>query len=153
MTSSTGIFFALLALCEGNPPVTVGFPSRRPMTRSFDIFFDLRLNKRLNKLSKCRWFETPSRSLWRHYNPLGSNSQSVRYPSRYAIPAPHKLAGHCPRCFCHRDNTQPILWQPLVRLSGPLTHQRFSPTTSNNTLEIIGCLNIQQNGHKRGCES
>ena len=61
-------FSALLALCEGNPPVTGGFPSQRPVTRSFDIFFDLRLNKRLSKQSICRWFETPSRSLWRHCN-------------------------------------------------------------------------------------
>ena len=30
-------FFALLALCEGNPPVTGGFPSQRPVTRSFDL--------------------------------------------------------------------------------------------------------------------
>ena len=36
--------------------------------RSFDAFFDLRLNIRLSKQSGRRWFETPSRSLWRHYN-------------------------------------------------------------------------------------
>ena len=59
-------FSALLALCEGNPLVTGGF--QRPVMRSFDGFFDLRLNKRLNKQSKHRWFETPSRSLWRHCN-------------------------------------------------------------------------------------
>ena len=57
---------ALLALCVGNSPVTDEFPSRRPMTRSFDVFFDLRLNKRLSKQSWDWWFETPSRSLWRH---------------------------------------------------------------------------------------
>ena len=34
------------------------------MTRSFDVFFDLRLNKRLSKHSKCLWFEVPSCSLW-----------------------------------------------------------------------------------------
>ena len=32
-------FSALLSLCEGNPPVTGGFPSQRPVTRSFDVFF------------------------------------------------------------------------------------------------------------------
>ena len=32
-----GTFSALLAFCEGNPPVTGGFPSQRPMTRSFDV--------------------------------------------------------------------------------------------------------------------
>ena len=38
-------FSALLALCEGNSPVTSEFPSQRPVMRSFDVFFDLRLNK------------------------------------------------------------------------------------------------------------
>ena len=36
--------------------------------RSFDVFFDLRLNKRLSKQSCGWWFATPSRSLWRHCN-------------------------------------------------------------------------------------
>ena len=36
--------------------------------RSFDVFFDLRLNWRLSKQSWGWWFEKPSRSLWRHYN-------------------------------------------------------------------------------------
>ena len=41
-----GAFSALLALCAGNSPVTGEFPSQRPVTRSFDVFSDLRLNKR-----------------------------------------------------------------------------------------------------------
>ena len=41
-------FSALLALCEGNSPVTGEFPSQRPVARSCDIFFDLCLNKLLN---------------------------------------------------------------------------------------------------------
>ena len=59
-------FSALLALCVRNSPVTGEFPSQRPVRRSFDVFFDLRLNKRLIKQSRLRLFETPSRSLWRH---------------------------------------------------------------------------------------
>ena len=55
-------FSALLALCAGNSPVTGEFSSQRPVTRSFDIFFDLRLNKRLSKQLWGWWFETPSRS-------------------------------------------------------------------------------------------
>ena len=43
-------------------------PCKRPVTRSFDVFFDLRLNKRLSKQSWGWWFETPSRPLWRHCN-------------------------------------------------------------------------------------
>ena len=43
-------------------------PSQRPVTQSFDVFFDLCLNKQLSKQSRRRWFETPSRSLWHHCN-------------------------------------------------------------------------------------
>ena len=42
-------FSALLALCAGNSPVTGEFPSQRPVTRKFDVFFDLRQNTRLSK--------------------------------------------------------------------------------------------------------
>ena len=42
---------ALLALCAGNSPVTGEFPAQKPVTRSFDVFFDLRLSARLNKQS------------------------------------------------------------------------------------------------------
>ena len=42
-------FSALLANCAGNSPVTGEFPAQRPVTRSFDVFFYLRLNKRLSK--------------------------------------------------------------------------------------------------------
>ena len=38
-------FSALLAICVGNSPVTGEFPAQRPVTRSFDVFFDLRLNE------------------------------------------------------------------------------------------------------------
>ena len=41
---------------------------QRPVTRSFDVFFDLRLNKRLSKQSRGWWFETLLRPLWRHCN-------------------------------------------------------------------------------------
>ena len=63
-------FSASLALCVGYSPVTGEFPSQRPVTRSFDLFFDLRLNKRLSKQSRHRWFEIPSRPFWRHCNIL-----------------------------------------------------------------------------------
>ena len=62
------IFSALLALCAGNSPMTGELPAQRPVTRSFDVFFDLHLNKRLSKQLWGWWFETPSHSLWRHCN-------------------------------------------------------------------------------------
>ena len=43
----------------GNSPVTGEFPLQRPVTRSFDVLFDLHLNKRLSKQSIRWWFEMP----------------------------------------------------------------------------------------------
>ena len=45
-------FSALLAICVGKSPVPGEFPAQRPVTQSFDAFFDLRLNKRLSKQSR-----------------------------------------------------------------------------------------------------
>ena len=58
-------FTALLALCEGNSPVTPGFPSQRPVTRSFWCFLWSALDQ-THKQTRRRWLETPSCSLWRH---------------------------------------------------------------------------------------
>ena len=61
-------FSALLAICAGNSPVPGEFPEQRPVTQSFDVYFDLHLNKRLSKQSRGWWFETLSYPLWRHRN-------------------------------------------------------------------------------------
>ena len=68
MTSSNGNIFRVTGLCAGNSPVIGEFPAQRPVTQSFDVFLDLRLNKRLNKQLWGWWFETPSGSLWLHCN-------------------------------------------------------------------------------------
>ena len=46
-------FSALPAICAGNSPVAGEFPTQRPVTRSFDVFFDMRLYKRLSKQSEA----------------------------------------------------------------------------------------------------
>ena len=51
-------FSALLAICAGISSVPGEFPAQRPVKRSFDVFFDLRPNKRLSKQSWGSWFET-----------------------------------------------------------------------------------------------
>ena len=61
-------YSALLALYAGNSPFTGEFPSQGPVTRSFDVFFDLHQSKRLSKQSWGWWFQTPLCSLWRHCN-------------------------------------------------------------------------------------
>ena len=64
-------FSALLAICAGNSPVPGEFPAQRPVTRNFDVFFDLRPNKRFSKQWWGWWVETPSSPLWRHCNVVG----------------------------------------------------------------------------------
>ena len=46
-------FSTLLTLCAGNSPVTGEFPAQRPVTRNFDVFFDLRLNGWVNSRGAC----------------------------------------------------------------------------------------------------
>ena len=89
MTSSNGNVFRVIV--RGIHQLTGEFSSQRPVTRSFDVFWDLRPNKRLSKQSTRRWFETPSRSIWPHYNVCASSSLSLLSPS----------SRHCPRPIRH----------------------------------------------------
>ena len=72
MTSSNGNIFCVTGqLCgEFTGPQWIP-PAQRPVTRSFDVFFDLRLNKRLSKQTWAWWFEMLSRPLWHHCNGIG----------------------------------------------------------------------------------
>ena len=63
-------FSALLAICVGNSLASGEFPAQRPVTQSFDVFFDLCLNKWLRKQSWGWWFEMLSHTLWRHCNDI-----------------------------------------------------------------------------------
>ena len=91
-------FSALLAICAGNSPVSGEFPAQRPVARSFDVFFDLRVNKRLSKQSSGWWFETLSRPFCRHRNDKISIDYSTQY--RYntnvvsCLPTPIHLLTH-----------------------------------------------------------
>ena len=66
MTSSNGNIIRVTGPLRGESTGHRWFPLTKPVTRNFDVFFDLRLNKRLSKHSRRCWFETPSRSL--HYD-------------------------------------------------------------------------------------
>ena len=87
------IFSALLALCAGNSPVSGEFPAQRPVTRSFDVFFDLHLIKLLSKHSRGWWFETLSWPLWRHRNGLVTFSCPI-YKQRFVKPAAGLVHGY-----------------------------------------------------------
>ena len=66
-------FSALLPIRVGNSPVPGEFPTQRPVMRSFDIFFDLCLNRWLRKQWWGWWFVTLSRPLWRHRDDVHFN--------------------------------------------------------------------------------
>ena len=68
MTSSNGNIFRVTGPLCGEFTGPGEFPAQRPVTRSFDVYFDLRPNKRLSKQSLGWWFETLSPPLWRHRN-------------------------------------------------------------------------------------
>ena len=83
MTSSNGNIFRVTGPLCGEFTGPGEFPTQRPVTRSFDVFFDLRLNKRLSKHSWGWWFETLSLSLWRHHNVIDITfSMCLRHANR-----------------------------------------------------------------------
>ena len=97
-------FSVLLAFCAGNSLVPSEFPAQGPVMQSFDAFFDLHLNKQLNKQSWGSWSETPSCSLWCHCN----------VTSTY----------HMPYIICH----VPVIWsnpEDMDKLHHIFVH--FSP--------------------------
>ena len=77
-------YSALLAICAGNSPVSGEFPAQRPVKRSFDVFFNRGLIKRLSKQSRGWWFEKSSCPLWRHCNAPAKRN-------RHAHRSEHKL--------------------------------------------------------------
>ena len=110
------------------------FPTQRPVTRNFDVFFDQRRNKRLSKQSRHRWLETRFRSLWRHRNcpqnprtppdPIGRFSNLRKHPidfhgSHYLYGVAIKLSrtwlGRCTKEPLNRLNsTTDILFKFLT---------------------------------------
>ena len=68
MTSSNGNIFRVTGHLCGEFTGSGEFPAQRPVTRSFDVFFDLHPNKRLSKQWWGWWFETPSCPFWRLRN-------------------------------------------------------------------------------------
>ena len=68
MTSSNGNIFRVTGPLCGEFTGPGEFPTQRPVTRSFDVYFDLGPNEWLSKQWRRWWFKIPSRSLWRHCN-------------------------------------------------------------------------------------
>ena len=98
------------------------FPAQRPVTRRFDVFFDLRLNERLSKQSWGWWFETPSRRWWRHCNELCWLSQFVFALNIHGIVS---VSGHL---LTSIENTVPLIGRSQnrhIRTTGVLILVRY----------------------------
>ena len=116
-------FSALLAICAGNSPVPGEFPTQRPVTRSFDVYFDLRPNKWLSKQWCGWWFETISCSLWRHRNEhsisLAQSSCTIPIKqSFHSFSVPFYKIG---TAVFHNELTQNVSVEEMCFQSFPLT--------------------------------
>ena len=105
-------FSALLVLSAGNSLVTGAFPSQRPVTRSFDVFFDLRQKKRLSKQWRRWWFETPSRPLCRHCNDYGWDKLAAILQPFFSNVFYSMKANFCQ--FGTGDDLAPNRWHAII---------------------------------------
>ena len=109
-------FSALLAICTGNSPLSGEFAAQRPVTRSFDVFFDLSLNTRLSKQSGGWWFGTPSSPLWRHCNGIMEHKSPLCYcPYSSTAMASTKwpiFCIHFQRHLVERNFSEVCYWEP-----------------------------------------
>ena len=126
-------FSALPSICAGNSPATGEFPSPRPVTRSFDVFFDLCLNKRLSKQSWRWWFETPSHPLWRHCNEVRITSlQAIKTESQDKCRTFRHLISINQRCPLHflRRKTSICIQGPFCVCAQPMRDDVTTVTSS-----------------------
>ena len=145
---------ALLALCAGNSSVTGEFSAQKPVTRSFDVFIDLRLGKRLSKQSWGWWFETPWRSLWRHWNGyililLGLESWWMAYITLHhkerSLASPQLRSHATPRHFPIWMRTVKKL--PHVDCRGVLGWNMFSSVNKTKNPQHLYCCRSTPSTH------
>ena len=98
-------------ICSWNLPVTDEFPAQRPMTRSFDVFFDLCLNEQMSEQSRGWWFETPLPPLWRHSNDQ-TGQANCTVPKTAGTPPLKMLSTKCwPFCLGLNVLTKPCIYK------------------------------------------
>ena len=118
------------------------FPAQRPVTRSFHVFFDLRLNKPLSKQSWGWWFETLSRPLWRHCNGktfILVDTVWINVHQHFR----HKLCDTIIRLYCHITN-YPIVTDQMIQTRPAASHcfrQLSSGSCFNIKVSFRQCKN------------
>ena len=84
------------------------FPTQRPVTRSFDVFFDLRLNKQLSKQPWGWWFETPSWSLWRQCNAMIRTHKEQSFDWLFSRISDYTNYKYSMKLLIHSQTAQPL---------------------------------------------
>ena len=155
-------FSALLAICAGNSPVPGECPIQRPMTRSFDVFIDLRPNKRLSKHWWGWWFKTPSGPLWRHCHgcDVSVDNNDPPFQNAHACNVQrHRLSVTVSSCQQHAIVARPmsINWggngdeyrnfsKQLNCYPIPCKHEFFKVHTSKSSDVIMSAMVSQNTG-------
>ena len=152
---------ALLAICAGNSPVPGEFPAQRPVTRSFDVFFDLRLNKRLSKQSWGWWFETLSRPWWYHRNVVNltlviviyintfEKKSSAAAPGGHFVHWPINQKGYFSFLSHHTTNPIVVMMPTLSSLTTPeVVIQTTSGAVNDDKVGIITIFSVSPPLHK-----
>ena len=117
-------FFRVAGLCAGNSPVTGEFPAQRPVTHNFDVFFDLRLNKRLSKQS-LGWTLS-------YYCDLTPSQEFQPMAAQLSIKATLPLAGILATASCCSSKTGP----GVLRRH----HAQYDAIAMNESCTAFGCL-------------
>ena len=146
MTSSNGKISTLLAICAGNSPVTGEFPTQRPVTRSFGVFFDLRLNKRLSKQSQGWWFETLSSASWRYCNEIVKLIVLTIHRHQTQLSSPRLL------CVCkivhHNDIAQAMAYQITNNSTVSSTSSSGIKTVPNQSVASLALVSRESVGNR-----
>ena len=133
MTSSNGNIYALLAICAGNSPVPGEFPTQRPVTRIFNVYFDLRPNKRLSKQSWGWWFETQSHPLWRHRNDIETLSTLLAPRAVH----PSVTGGFASQGGSNDDRFCPRWFQSENLLNKQSIYQRYETSQRSRDITVM----------------
>ena len=142
MTSSNGNIFRVTSLLCGEFTGPGEFPAQRPVTRSFDVFFDLRLNKRLSKQPWRWWFETSSWSLWRQCNGIEDAETSSNF--WHKLPCRSITIIHHPRIYNLTKTLFASLPSVLKYRLEPVSRERSEPGDGTGTSLIVILLNFSR---------
>ena len=133
MTSSNVNIFSVTGLLCGE------FPAQRPVTRSFDAFFDLRLNKQLSKQSWGWWFETLPRQLWCH-----SNDNLISFGRLFHARGPDSANAWLSNISCLNFGT--------IKTHTFLCNMLFLAVTISNIISETSRLIHTRQGHNQGSQ-